>query len=123
MSVTAESGVCTVVLEPGALYLGAAGLRRSSYLEFMAQAFGYVRAAQSASGYFPERPAPKKAFLVSIQDAVYTDEENLAPPIGTRLRIEITGIREIGAITLFAAAVAAEDGRALVRARLKVFSE
>ena len=120
---TLEGGACAVTLREDAPYFGPDGLRRSSFLEFMAQAFGYLRAAQSAAGLLPGRPAPTKAFLVSIQDAVFTESANLLPPPGTRLAIELTGAREVGPITLFSAAVKSPGGDVIVRARLKVFSE
>ncbi len=123
VSVTAESGVCAVVLKPDALFMSPDGLRRSSYLEFMAQGFGYIRAAQTSIGLTPGKAVPKKAFLVSIQDGVYADTENLRPAAGSRLTVEITGIREVGPITLFSATVRGAEGATLVQARLKVFSE
>jgi predicted hotdog family 3-hydroxylacyl-ACP dehydratase len=124
VEVAADHGVCAVELKSDGLYFGPEGLRASSFLEFMAQGFGYLRAAQSVTGLFPDRPPPTKAFLVSIQDAVYaTDPAVLRPASGTRLRIEISGVREVGPITLFAAVVRDASGTELVRARLKVFSE
>lgn len=120
---TLEGGACAVTLREEAPYFGPEGLRRSSFLEFMAQAFGYLRAAQSAAGLLPGRPAPTKAFLVSIQDAVFEESENLRPAPGARLTVEVAGAREIGAITLFAATVRNASGAALVRGRLKVYSE
>jgi predicted hotdog family 3-hydroxylacyl-ACP dehydratase len=123
LAVTVEGGTCAVVLKPDSLFMGPEGLRRSSYLEFMAQAFGYLRAAQAAAGLTPGKAIPKKAFLVSIQDAVYDEGENLHPTPGSRLTIEVSGIREVGPITLFAATVRDAAGSVLVQARLKVFSE
>ncbi len=124
VDVNLAGGSCAVTLKADAAYFGPAGLRRSSSLEFMAQGFGYIRAAQSATGLLPGRAPPTKAFLVSIQDAVFSAESTvLQPAAGTRLLIEASGFREIGPITLFAAKVLDPAGRALVTARLKVFSE
>jgi predicted hotdog family 3-hydroxylacyl-ACP dehydratase len=121
VSVSEGGGIAAVTLRADALFMSRDGIRRSSLLEFMAQGFAYVRAAQAAAGFLPDRPAPKKAFLVSIQDAHY--ETNLPGPMaGERLTIEILGAREVGPITIFTAKVSAPAGL-LVQARLKVFSE
>lgn len=123
-SLAEDGGACQVTLKPDGLYLGPDGLRRSSYLEFMAQGFAYVRACQTAFGLAPARPAPKRAFLVSIQDAEYAeDEKALRPVAGDRLKVEIRGAREIGPITLFSATVRDQVDAQLAFARLKVFSE
>lgn len=123
VEVTPDGGTCAVTLRPDALYMGPEGLRRSSALEFMAQGFGYVRAAQSETGLLPGRAPPTKAFLVSIQDAVYSESPGTPPSAGTRLSIEISGFREVGPITLFSAAVKLPGDEILAQARLKVFSE
>jgi hypothetical protein len=123
LAVSAAGGSAGLTLKPGALYFGPQGLRRSSFLEFMAQAFGYIRVAQAEAGFLDGRPTPTKAFLVSIQDGVYADESVLGPPPGTRLTVEVGAIREIGPITLFSAAVHDLAGVPLAGARLKVFSE
>lgn len=123
LEVTLDGGSCAITLASDASYMGPNGLRRSSFLEFMAQGFGYIRAAQAESGLLPGKSAPTKAFLVSIQDGVFSETASLAPSAGTRLTIEISGFREVGPITLFGAIVKAPSGDVLVQARLKVFSE
>lgn len=119
---SAEGGECAVKLKSDAHYMDGPEPRFSSMIEWMAQSYAYVRAAQSVTGLLAAAAAPKRAYLVSVQSIAFDyDEEQLR---GTRaLRVQVGGAREIGPITLFEAKVLTEDGQKLCSAKLKVFAE
>lgn len=126
----ADGGECGLTLEPGGLYLGPEGLRRSSLIELIAQAYGFVSAARivsagnvvgvSAVGV----SAPRRAFLVAVRNAEFfapADPALLQP--GARLSISVSGERQMGPISMFDGQVRDQTGGLLARASLKVFSE
>lgn len=122
IEVTENGGQCRVRLESSGLYLDDHGLRQSSLIEFMAQSYGYIRAAQLRLGFLSDRPPPNRAFLVAIQDAVFRAEP-ARPGVGDALTITASDIRELGPITAFNAVVFNEMGALLASAKLRIFSD
>jgi predicted hotdog family 3-hydroxylacyl-ACP dehydratase len=131
----ADGGDCGLTLKPDGLYLGPQGLRRSSLIELIAQAYGFVCAARSVSGAnaggahsagsgAAGASAPRRAFLAAIRNAEFfapVDPALLQP--GARLRISVSGERQMGPISMFDGQVHDQAGGLLARASLKVFSE
>lgn len=118
---TATSGECRVVIKNGELYMGPEGLRTSSCLEFIAQAYGlcsmgYKRAKNPAA-----RPL-KRAFLASFKDVRLDFARLAAVRAGDVITVKYWGVRQIGAITMFNGN-AVHNGDILCDAGLKVFSE
>ncbi len=126
LEVTPEGGECRVKLASTGLYMDEHCLRQSSLIEFMAQSFGYLRAAQLraidlSAGPNPGISAPARAYLVGVQDALFS----LTRPIlaGESLTIKVSGIRQFGALTSFRGSVFASSGETLISANLKIFSD
>jgi len=124
-SLHTQGGECALTVQAGALYLGPAGLRRSSLIELMAQAYGFVRAARALTGTIAAaEQAPKRAFLAAIQNAEFFRSESAASlQPGARLRVTVEGERQLGPITMFTAQVRSSSDQVLASARLKVFAE
>jgi predicted hotdog family 3-hydroxylacyl-ACP dehydratase len=119
LSVTADGGECIVRLKPEALYNSSTGIRQSSALEFVAQSFGYIRAAQYVQGLFPKVALPKQVFLVGIRNATFFHQEKKATLF---VRVKIKGIRPMAMLTLFEGVVENEDDLKLFEANVKVYS-
>lgn len=121
-SASAEGGECLIKLDAQAHYIGSKGIRSSSLVEWMAQGYAYVRAVQSVHGLLAAMAAPKRAYLVSIQNVQFlADLSSLES--GRSLTVRVGGYRDIGPITMFEGSVIDETGRKLATARLKVFAE
>jgi predicted hotdog family 3-hydroxylacyl-ACP dehydratase len=119
--VTAASdtgGECRIKVKPDALYMSDGNLRPSSYIEFLAQSFGYTSAAHArANG--SDATAPKKAFLVSVSRCeTAPDAEGVS-----EIRVILTNVKPVGAIVLFDGEVLDQNSRVLCRASLKVYAE
>lgn len=118
----ATSGEAAVDIKPGAYFLGPDGLRASSCLEFIAQAYGYCSVAYGRLQN-PDAPPLKRAFLASFKDAVFTESARMAAvKIGDRVHARFSGVRHIGPITMFNGEVL-HYGGVLCSAQLKVFCE
>ena len=116
------SGECRVVMLDGAHFLGAEGLRSTSCLEFIAQAYGYCSVAFSRQKD-PNAPPLKKAFLASFKDVVFADSARIAQvKVGDLVQAKFSGVRHIGPIALFNG-VAVHAGEVICQAQLKVFCE
>lgn len=127
VGVTESGGECLVRLDPTARYMGANGaIRPSSFIEWMAQAYAYVRAAQQVAGVRPTASAaPKRAYLVSIASFTYQRDEverGRGAAIG-ELKARVEEGRTIGPITLVDGVVTDNAGKVWARAKLKVFAE
>jgi predicted hotdog family 3-hydroxylacyl-ACP dehydratase len=119
--VDGPSGVCRVRLSEGSAFLGRDGKpRASSVVEWIAQAYGFVKACHHLSGNSETRPS-ERAFLVGINDC----EVNLAgAEQETSLLVEVFERRVFHPAYLLDGVVQSECGtREFGRARIKVFSE
>lgn len=118
------AGRTLTVIKNGAHYLDDVGqVRPSSCLEFMAQSYGYISVCARAKSNDPVKTAPKRAFLAAFNDARLASTaifSQLRP--GDQLVTELTGIRAMGPIILFAGQVT-RGSDLLCSARMKVFSE
>ena len=117
-----SGGECRLTIKREEAYMDSFGLRSSSLIEFMAQAHAFISICENRK--FPDRVAPKRTFLAAIRDASFVAEEELKLiPVGSELKIQTSGCRHIGPITLFSGQVLTEDNRVLASASFKVFVE
>lgn len=122
MTFEATSGECRVTMRDGAHFMSPDGLRSSSCLEFIAQAYGYCSVAYSRQKD-PNSPPLKKAFLASFKDVIFADGDRIRQvKAGDHLLAKFSGVRQIGPITMFNG-VAIHDGTVICQAQLKVFCE
>jgi predicted hotdog family 3-hydroxylacyl-ACP dehydratase len=117
-----SSGECRVTIKKDAHFLGPDGLRPSSCLEFIAQAYGYCSMAYTRMKE-PESGPLKRAFLASFKDATFTTPDLMGRvKEGDQLQIKFFGVRQIGPITMFNGQ-ALHDGEILCETQMKVFCE
>lgn len=118
-----DSGECSLRIQEDGLYRSLEGIRQSSLIEWVAQSFGYLSAAQVILGMRSQSQQPKQVFLAGLRDARFYDLENedeLNP--GRKITIKIEGAREIGPLTLFDGSVLTESGKLIFQVNLKVFA-
>lgn len=119
----AREGACVVRIKKDALYMDPEGLRASSCIEFIAQAYGYMSIAYRIYESEPNAKPLKRAFLASIKDAKTCAPDRLREVReGDELQVKISGIRALGPITLFNGQVVRGE-ELLCSAQMKVFSE
>ena len=119
----AREGTCLVRIKKDALYMDPEGLRASSCMEFIAQAYGYMSIAYRIYESEPDAKPLKRAFLASIKDAKTCAPDRLREVCdGDELQVKISGIRSMGPITLFNGQVVRGE-ELLCTAQMKVFSE
>ncbi len=120
-----EGGECLVKLKKDEAYMDCEGLRASSLIEFMAQAHAFISIC--ANRRDPNNKIPERAFLASIREAILPLNNDLkALQVGTVLRIQTSGHRKMGSITLFSGQVQVEgenEKKFIASAEFKVFSD
>ncbi|MEQ1878164.1 MAG: hypothetical protein ABL958_16090, partial [Bdellovibrionia bacterium] len=62
----ADQGECRIIFKDGANYTDSGFIRDTSFIEWMAQSFGYVSACQVLSGLAGGKQKAQKAYLVGI---------------------------------------------------------
>lgn len=125
VSVKKNEGECRVKLSADASYVGNDGkVRPSSYIEWMAQAYGYVGASQILMGIEKTAKPATKAFLVQIKDYWLSDlAQNLLISENTFLTIKVKGTHQLGNISIITGEVLSSNQNALARANFKLFAE
>ena len=118
-----KAGECRVTLKADGLYMGAEGLRPTSFLEFVAQAYGFISVCHHVYILDPNSKPLSKAFLASIKNTELPDRATLAElRPGDTLNITIDGVRQMGPIVIFRGQVHCK-GATLCTAQMKVFKE
>ena len=122
LTFSATSGECLVELKDTGLFLGPEGLRPTSCLEFIAQAFGFCSVAHDRQTA-PEAPPLSKAYLAAFSQVTFAPREqfkNLRP--GDQVHLRFWDLRKIGPIRAFRGE-AAFNGQTLCAGVLKVFCQ
>ena len=135
LSCGATAGECQVRVRRDAHYMGPEGLRPSSLIEFIAQAYGFMNIAHELLTYGADAKPLKRAFLAAVNDASWAAPSTLADVRdGDVLNVKITGVRRIGPIASLSGQVlrgsrshgeAEISGAAelLGQAKMKIYSE
>ncbi len=123
-SVTPQNGECQVTLRESGHYMAPDGLRPSSMVEFIAQSYGFTRAAQHLLGCLKGTHIPTQVFLVGIREGHFFSDVSDIPILGpgSILIIKTFNTREIGPLTLFDGHITSANGIQLFEAKLKVYS-
>lgn len=117
LSATAEGGEARVTLKKDAAYFDAHGVRHTAFIEWIAQACGYITAAHHfAHG---QQMTAKRAFLAGIKDAKWNVPDL---KVGDVLKITIDQVRPMGSLTMLRGRVFHGD-RPIGEANLRLFSE
>jgi hypothetical protein len=116
-------GECLIHLKPDGLYMGPNGLRPTSCLEFVAQAYGFISTCYITRILDPHAKGMERAMLVSFKDARLAPAEEFAQVRGGEtLRVPITGVRDVGPITAFHGEVWLGE-RLLAEVQMRTFCE
>lgn len=117
-----DQGECRIIFKEDAHYIDNGFIRDTSFIEWMAQAYGYVCACQVLSGLATGKTKAQKAYLVGIR--------NFTPPLlqvaagtGDWVRCWVRKTNELGPIELVEGKVFSSTGELIATAQLKVFSQ
>ena len=120
LSVEAQRGVCGVRFDPQARYFENGQLTETCFIEWMAQAYGFVRVVQGKAGLLAEAIHAQDAFLVSVKHFTVI-ERPTELQAGDLFEISIRESHHIGPITMIEGQVH-WHGSLVASAQLKVFS-
>ncbi len=99
-----DSGTCLVEIKEDSLYLSDSTVRQSSYIEWMAQSFGYINAYNSQKE--DSKKKLEKAFLVGFEKVSF---EETVPKVGDEIIIKIQLTRVIGPISYVQGIIYSKD--------------
>jgi predicted hotdog family 3-hydroxylacyl-ACP dehydratase len=125
LSLTEEGGTARVNLDQkDSHFFGEKGLRESSFVEFLAQAYAFTRVCQSLlsaerGSETTDKPLAK-AFLVGIRDLEILPG-NL--PSSGYLIVRVRTVKELSGVIVFGGSVETSAGLRLASGTLKVYSE
>jgi predicted hotdog family 3-hydroxylacyl-ACP dehydratase len=118
--VKADEGECRVRLKADANYMDPTGNPRdSSFVEWMAQAYGYVGACQIITGLVSAERPPSRTFLAHVRDFERSTASVQPEDV---LQIHVRKTHQLGPLLLIEGKVTQGD-RALAQAKLKLFAE
>lgn len=125
VSADGAGGECRVVLRADGHCMGPGGVvRPSSLIEWIAQGYAFVRAAQSKLQLINADMKPKRAFLVAITNARFEYLKTPGVLEGAKtLRVRVRNERDFGPLSLVEGSVLAETGEILATAKIKVYAE
>ncbi|OUR99684.1 hypothetical protein A9Q84_01275 [Halobacteriovorax marinus] len=113
-----DSGECVVVLDESKMYFTKGELRQSSYIELMAQSFGFINAHREQLAGRTEML--DQAFLVGFDKVFY---EDAMPKVGDKLIVSVTLNRQVGPVSYINGVITNEDKSVkYCSATLKLFS-
>lgn len=116
-----SEGECRVALSADAAYACQGRIRPSSYIEWIAQAFGFVQAAALIGKDDASRP--ERVFLAAVKNfELVRSLGPLEPLIGKELSIQVKKTHQIGPVALVLGSVLDWNGELLARAELKLFA-
>ena len=123
--VKADEGECRIHLRQSANYADGQGhIRDSSFVEWMAQAYGFVCACQALTEIMNMSEKPKKAFLVQISDFEMSQEPAANRIVeGDWISVRVKRSHQVGPIALVDGVVLSSKELVLARAKIKLFAE
>ena len=123
LSFSEKEGECRLRLKADGHYMDQEVLRPTAFLEFIAQAYGFISVCHHIHILDPNSKPLRKAFLASIKEAALPTTEVLRTlKAGDTLNVTIDGVRQMGPIVLFTGRVKCAD-QLLCEAQMKVFKE
>ncbi len=122
ISFSATEGSCRVHMHKEGLFLGPEGLRASSCLEFIAQAYGFCSMAHKRTQDPATKPF-KRAFLASFKDARFASDQRMREvKVGDDIIVKYWGVRHLGSITVISGEARHRDD-VICSAQMKIFTE
>ena len=119
-----EAGECLVQLDPEAHYMNGETIRRTSAIEWIAQAYGFIRACQNRIVHSEEEIRNiSKAYLISIHEMEYSDNFNLLLRDVASLIVRVKRLRELNPIHIIHGEIITLQDEKVASGKVKVFSE
>lgn len=120
VEVDETSGSCRVVYTQKSPFAKGSSILESSYIEWMAQSFGYVTAAQKKLGLLPSQGDLQQAFLAAIKNFEISEvPTNLKE--GDTFVVKVKATHVVGPVTLVEGSVE-KDSKVIATAQLKLFA-
>lgn len=123
-SVTQDGGEACVFLKNAANYSdGQGSIRDSSFIEWMAQSYGFVCACQVLAGTVSAKEKPEKAFLVQVSEFELSDDPSSSRIVeGDWLIVRVKRTHQVGPIALIDGEIISSKNVLIARAKLKLFA-
>lgn len=117
-----ERGECLVRCKQEALYRHNGHIPPVSCIEFVAQAFAFVRSCYLIEGGYASKAEAHEALLVGVKNAKFLFEEGDAEvDQATELHVIVDQFREFGPIIMVRGEVRLASGRTLMKGNLRVY--
>jgi predicted hotdog family 3-hydroxylacyl-ACP dehydratase len=121
LSVSDNTGICRVIVDKDAHYCNSTGqIRQTAFIEWMAQAYGYIRAAQVELGMLEIDHLPKQTFLAQVRDAEFPREVLVKDHEFFYVHTECLKI--LGPLSLVKASVLDANEQEVAQCQLKLFA-
>jgi hypothetical protein len=118
LSIQETGGICRFIFDANAAYADFRGIRRSSYVELLAQAYAFIQAAAE-----PQHAKPTRVLLAGFSQVEFPEGTSGPRENGDELRIEVKRVRQMGPLSLVQGTVKDLSGRTIARGQLKLFAE
>jgi hypothetical protein len=115
---SSAEGICQIILSNEALYMSQNGFHQFAPVEWIAQAYGYMRGYVQLRDKQPDAGL-KTAFMVGVRDYWVTDKR---PSTGL-LRVKVTTVKEMSPLVLVRGEITSEGGVLLASGQLKLYFE
>ncbi len=117
-----NEGVCSVILKKNAHYFDSQKVRASSFLEWMAQAYGFIRACSVLTQNETSQKL-KKTYLAAVNDFEIFEENEIHLVEDKKLSIHIKTVKDLSPLFSIAGEIRTEEGIVLAKGNLKVYAE
>jgi predicted hotdog family 3-hydroxylacyl-ACP dehydratase len=119
-----QDGECRVILKADSLYMDGEFIRPTSFVEWMAQSFAFVRATLAHRHHVDLARPVTEAFLVGIRDAKFEiDPTSIRLGEVPSLLVRVSNFRNFGPIISFDGEVILESGARVMKASIKVYQQ
>jgi hypothetical protein len=122
LNASKERGECVLYPKKDALYRENGHIVPIACIEWVAQAFAYVRTCYLIDGGYDAKPKSHEALLVGVKNAKFMfDEGDPEVDQAGELRVVVDQFREFGPIIMVRGEVRLPSGRTLMKGNLRVY--
>jgi hypothetical protein len=122
VNATKERGECVARLKKEALYRENGSIPPTACIEWVAQAFAYVRSCNLVEEGLATAPKAHETLLVGVKNAKFMfDVGDAEVDQADEVRVVVDGFREFGPIIMVHGEVRLPSGRTLMQGNLRVY--
>lgn len=119
-----DGGECLVLLNPQAHYMDGEKVRRTSVIEWIAQAYGFVSACHKIENEGENyKGANSKAYLVSIKNILFSDNFDQLLNKENSLLVYVKTLGNLNHLKSIYGKIRTLSGKQIAAGEIKVFSE